>query len=616
MLLPSALRGLRAAQGGGVTSFIGAAWRGLAGATGGGAAASSGGSGGSEDTAAAVSPSSADPPPQQSAVQAEALQEHIISVDRSGLINPAPHSHDPAVLAAQAAAAGVVKEPETPLGRHLRTSIQFGGGPITLAEYIGEVLTNPQHGYYTQRDVFGVAGDFVTSPEISQMFGEMVGIWCVAAWQQLGCPEQLHIVELGPGRGTLMADLLRGTAAFQQFSQALRVSMVEVSPVLRRMQWEALRCQGPLPPADETPAPAPSSSSDQQQLASSSSSEAASSRGGGDAGSSSSSSSSSSSPPAIRSTSDWNGAAVSWHRSLDEVQPEGPTLYIAHEFFDALPVHQFQRTERGWCERLIDVASPDSPLHLRMVLSPGATPAARVLLPRRLRQLDLADQQRLQALEVCPQGMALAESLAQRVAQHGGAALIIDYGQDGPYETSLQAIRQHEFVGLLEQPGSADLSSRVDYSALRASVEDTGAAADCLGPIPQAAFLLGLGIDARLEQLLANATPEQAKVLEAGFRRLVGGTVPGVALTEEGMGVSYQAFCIAQRGLAPWPFGAVEEAESEDGGEGGAEQDPEQQQPEGQQQQQQAADGSTPQPQQAAGSSTQQHQQTPAERRE
>lgn len=85
--------------------------------------------------------------------------------------------------------------------------------------------------------------------------------------------------------------------------------------------------------------------------------------------------------------------------------------------------------ERGWCERLVDVASPDSPLHLRLVLSPGPTPAARVLLPRRLRQLPQQQQQQLEALEVCPQGMALAESLALRVAQHGGAALIIDYGQ-------------------------------------------------------------------------------------------------------------------------------------------------------------------------------------------
>ncbi|EFN59277.1 hypothetical protein CHLNCDRAFT_8390, partial [Chlorella variabilis] len=399
-----------------------------------------------------------------------------VSIDRSALFQPHPHTHNPVALEAQQAH----KEPETPLVRHLKALIQFRGGPLSLAEFMSEALTNPQHGYYSQRDVFGATGDFVTSPEICQMMGEMVGIWCVAAWQQLGCPATLHLVELGPGRGTLMADLLRGTAAFQQFSQALRVSMVEVSPHLRGMHGD-------------DPGPDTNSSS--------------SSGSGG-----------------VSGVSGWSGVPVSWHRSLEEVAAEGgPSLYIAHEFLDALPVHQFQKTERGWCERLVDCASPDSPLHLRMVLSPGPTPAARVLLPRRLRQLPQAEASEAAALEVCPQAMALAEGLARRVAQHGGAALIIDYGQDAPYEASLQAIRQHQFVGLLEGPGGADISNRVDYSALRATVEESGAAADCLGPIPQALFLLGLGIEARLEQLLVGATPQQAEALQTGYRCVRGG---------------------------------------------------------------------------------------------
>lgn len=385
-----------------------------------------------------------------------------------------------------------------------------------------------------------------------------------------------------------MADLLRGTAAFTQFSQALRVSMVEVSPHLRGMQWKALRCQGPPPPMPEAAADG------NTQLDSSSGSSSGSDRSGssnsldGQAGvqmlGSSSSGSTGGSEPGLgplSGASGWGGVPVSWHRSLEEVQPEGPALYIAHEFLDALPVHQFQRTERGWCERLVDVAAPDSPLHLRLVLSPGPTPAARILLPRRLRQLPEEQQAELEALEVCPQGMALTESLAQRVQQHGGAALIVDYGQDAPYQSSLQAIRRHEFVGLLEQPGSADLSNRVDYSALRSTVAESGASADCLGPIPQAHFLLGLGIEARLQTLLEKATPQQAEALQAGFSRLVGGTNPGVALTEEGMGTSYQAFCIAQSGMQPWPFGAVmeEEAEEEAGGEPAAAGGQQEQQP-------------------------------------
>lgn len=133
-----------------------AAWRGLASAAGGD------GSGGSGTASAAAACSQAAASPEQPAASAAAgaapeqqPEEHTISVDRSGLYQPRPHSHDPAVQAAQAAAAGVSKEPETGLARHLKTVIQFGGGPITLAEYMSEALTNPQHGYYTQARVVG-----------------------------------------------------------------------------------------------------------------------------------------------------------------------------------------------------------------------------------------------------------------------------------------------------------------------------------------------------------------------------------------------------------------------------------------------------------------------------
>ena len=224
-----------------------------------------------------------------------------------------------------------------------------------------------------------------------------------------------------------------------------------------------------------------------------------------------------------------------------------PTLYIAHEFLDALPVHHFQRTSRGWRERLVDIAhDPGDAHHLRLVLAPNETPASKLLLPPRLAALspdesepccstlpspeeshshgtlDVAalvsalkmcpairaagssDRQRdapmttheapcwigktaralsatryallwlcnaagdaVDMLEVCPQGMGLAAELAKRVSQEGGAALVVDYGRDAPYPDSLQAIREHSFVHLLSQPGLADLSAHVDFSALR-----------------------------------------------------------------------------------------------------------------------------------------------------
>eukprot|EP00889_Picochlorum_renovo_P007678 jgi/Picre1/34708/NNA_002176.t1 len=213
----------------------------------------------------------------------------MVSIDRSGLILP-NRSEDKDSNAGQHK---VDKEQETELVKHLQSLIQFRGGPLTIAEYMSEVLTHPTEGYYTTREhVFGSSGDFVTSPDISQMFGEMIGIWCVAMWQQLGCPKKLMLAELGPGKGTLMADVLRGTAPFKDFNRALEVHLVEVSPRLRSLQAESLGCH------------APSSSSSY-------------------------------------------GPTVTWWSTLDDVPspPDTPVLYIGHEFLDALPIHQFIFTQ-------------------------------------------------------------------------------------------------------------------------------------------------------------------------------------------------------------------------------------------------------------------------------
>ena len=117
-------------------------------------------------------------------------------------------------------------------------------GPITVAQYMEAALHDPGHGYYRVHDPFGREGDFVTAPEISQMFGELLGAWCVATWQQMGAPDMVHLVEIGPGRGALMADALRASAHAPDFTAARRVHLVETSPVLQALQQERLAGTG------------------------------------------------------------------------------------------------------------------------------------------------------------------------------------------------------------------------------------------------------------------------------------------------------------------------------------------------------------------------------------
>jgi NADH dehydrogenase [ubiquinone] 1 alpha subcomplex assembly factor 7 len=113
-------------------------------------------------------------------------------------------------------------------------------GPIGIADYMAAALTDPEHGYYMGRDPLGAAGDFITAPEVSQMFGELIGLWCAETWARLGAPAPVALVELGPGRGTLMADALRAARQVPAFADVLRVHLVEVSPSLRARQEETL----------------------------------------------------------------------------------------------------------------------------------------------------------------------------------------------------------------------------------------------------------------------------------------------------------------------------------------------------------------------------------------
>ncbi len=341
---------------------------------------------------------------------------------------------------------------------HLEALIQ-AQGPLTIARFMAEALAHPEHGYYMRDEVIGGKGDFITAPEISQMFGELLGLWCAATWQQMGEPKPVHLVELGPGRGTMMADLLRAAKAVPSFLDALRLHLIETSPALGARQRRTLAGSGAL-----------------------------------------------------------------WHRRLREV-PEGPLLLLANEFFDALPVQQFQRTERGWCERLVGLArngegAGGEARGFRLLLSARPTPSS-ALIPPAVRQAPPGS-----VAEICPEGLALARRIATRVAAHGGAALIIDYGrQSSAAGDSLRAVRGHRKQEPLEEPGSADLSAHVDFEAVGRAAGEAGARVH--GPTRQGAFLRQLGIEARAEALLAGATPDGRIDIAAALGRLTDPTQMG-----------------------------------------------------------------------------------------
>lgn len=334
--------------------------------------------------------------------------------------------------------------------KHLIAKIK-STGPISVAEYMREVLTNPVTGYYYHRDALGPQGDFITSPEISQIFGELLGIWCVSEWMAAGKPKAFHLVELGPGRGTLASDVLR---VFNQLGSVLRaceisVHLVEVSPKLSETQARLLTEGENYLMHDPTAA-------------------------------------------VYKTGVTKTGLPISWYKDLQDV-PKGLAFYLANEFFDVLPIHKFQKTKQGWREILIDI-DPQSPEKLRFVLAPSATFASKTLIQR--------DDER-DHVEICAEAGVIIHRLAGRITEDGGAALIADYGHNGTKTDTFRGFRGHQLHDVLTAPGTADLTADVDFRYLR---QMTRGKVTTLGPIPQWEFLKNMGIDVRLQVLMKNTS--------------------------------------------------------------------------------------------------------------
>jgi NADH dehydrogenase [ubiquinone] 1 alpha subcomplex assembly factor 7 len=301
---------------------------------------------------------------------------------------------------------------------------------MAAPERLDHFMARANAAYYARQDPFA---DFTTAPEISQIFGEILGAWMAVVWDGLGRPDPVILAEAGPGRGTLMADARRlTTRVAPAFHAAARVHFIETSPRLRAEQ--ALRV-----------------------------------------------------------------ADAVWHEGLDTLT-DGPTILIANEFLDALPIRQFRHEGGVWLER-----------HVRdgaFVEHPCAAPA----------DLPEAEAARDGILEVNEAAEAFTVSLARRLVAQGGAALILDYGVEENPGDSLQAIRARRPAEPLTHAGEADLTALVDFGAVARAAGRAGAAVH--GPVTQGAFLTRLGLFQRAERLARGRTPEAATALMAGARRL------------------------------------------------------------------------------------------------
>ncbi len=342
-------------------------------------------------------------------------------------------------------------ERQSPLGTIIADMIA-ADGPMPVDRYMALALGHDRHGYYMGRDPFGRAGDFITAPEVSQMFGELIGIWCAAGWQMMDAPAEWNLIELGPGRGTLLADLVRACSVMPGLRDGMKVHLVEMSPALKTMQSETLKRAG------------------------------------------------------IEAT---------WHDRLEDV-PDGQSLIIANEFFDALPVSQLQKQAGQWHERVVGLAADG-----KLTFGLASERVAPALVPSWAATAADGD-----IAEFSPVRDAVAREIGRRITKDMGAALVIDYGHmRSAAGDTLQAIRKHQFAEVLAQPGEADITSHVDFEALKDAVTADGAKA--YGPVMQGDFLIKMGLKEREEMLRARADARQRIRLSKGAQRLVSGNQMG-----------------------------------------------------------------------------------------
>ncbi|CAD8152168.1 unnamed protein product [Paramecium octaurelia] len=371
-------------------------------------------------------------------------------------------------------------------------------GAISFPRFWHHALLHEKFGYYMKQDVFNKDGDFVTSVEISQMFNELIGIWLLNTFQHIGVldnnfrptNQKMHILEFGPGLGTLSSNILRVFAQFNLLEN-LQYSYVEYSDYMRKKQQEAvlkqLQKSNIYPKFEYNNQKVEKFESDEVNLK-------------------------------------W---FKMYEHFLYEETREGqhcdPVLILAHEFFDALPINIFEYSNGQWCERLVGLDNDGKTL--KFVLSNGPNQNVQKILnpdkyfsPEIKKLIKEGD-----TIEISPQSGVIVNSLAELIAKVGGAALIIDYGEKRAFSDSVRAIQRHKLMDkkdILNKPGDCDLSAYVNFMALeQAALKVDGIKVPEI--MTQGNWLEQMGIQARLQILCKNANKATEKRLQSEYERLV-----------------------------------------------------------------------------------------------
>lgn len=341
-----------------------------------------------------------------------------------------------------------------PIDSHIRQHIKEHGH-IKLDDVMRYALSSSSESYYKRINEIGENGDFITSPEISQLFGEMIALWAIEKWHDIGKPKEFCLAELGPGRGKLMQDFLRVASLEKDFLKACGVYLYEINPNFIEIQ---------------------------------------------------------------RSNLAQYEKQINWFSDINDL-PALPLITITNEFFDALPIKQYLKSKNKWFEKTMIVDPLD-----------GEIKYHKIGIKNLLQEQFLSDHPNAEdgaILEESVESLAFMRSLSKHIKQHGGAGLFIDYGYyidphkrtRSQYNSTLQAVKDHEYSSIIATLGEADLTAHVDFYALAQAASERFISAITF--YTQRDFLLKYGINIRLNSLRKSLSQADFSIMEKQVDRLI-----------------------------------------------------------------------------------------------
>ena len=322
-------------------------------------------------------------------------------------------------------------------------------GPISVSSFMNEILFNPKFGYYINQTPFGKKGDFITAPEISQVFGELIGVYLVHLWQNNYNSGEIVLVEMGAGNGTLMRDLLNFATKIPNFLNKAEINIIEVSPKLQKIQQENLK--------------------------------------------------------------NFN---IKWYSNFADFtasRKDRPLFFVANELLDCFAINQYVQINHFWQERLIGLSEDNN---LQFVLAPKNQKLNEIIK-------SLAGDYSFEGaiFEHSPALENFISELFSYLKANKGIALLIDYGYEkNKFESTLQALKNHQYSNIFESLGESDLTALVNFKRLR-DLAKTQQIQSWL--VTQKEFLESLGIEIRRQKLIEGKILKEQELINSSINRLI-----------------------------------------------------------------------------------------------